>query len=76
MTTLFIIVLLIFVVIIYFLPTIIAIRRKKNNVAAITALNFFLGWLVVGWVVALVWALSVDAQPQTIIVNNHNGKMD
>ena len=47
--------------IIYFIPTIIAMIRKKTNTRAILALNLFLGWTFVGWVVALVWALSVDA---------------
>ena len=47
--------------IIYFIPTIIAVNRKKTNAGAIFALNLFLGWALVGWVVALVWALSVDA---------------
>ncbi len=39
---------------IYFLPTIIAVNRKKTNAGAIFALNLFLGWALVGWVVALV----------------------
>jgi Superinfection immunity protein len=45
---------------IYFLPTFIARRRQKRNTGAIFALNFFLGWSLVGWVVALVWALAYD----------------
>jgi Superinfection immunity protein len=45
---------------IYFLPTIIASRRKKRNTVAIFALNFLLGWTLVGWAVALVWALAYD----------------
>ena len=44
----------------YFLPTIIAFIRKKPNAPAIFALNFFLGWSLVGWVVSLVWALTTD----------------
>lgn len=46
---------------IYFLPTIVGFGRKKNNAGAICVLNLFLGWTLVGWVVALVWALTVDA---------------
>jgi hypothetical protein len=53
----------------YFLPTIIALVRKKANVVPIGALNFFLGWTLLGWVVSLVWALTKDQQ-QTIIVQN------
>ena len=53
----------------YFLPTIIAIVRRKLNAGGIFVLNLLLGWTLIGWVGALVWALSADAQP-TIIVNN------
>ena len=42
----------------YFLPTIIAMARGKTNTCAIFALNLLLGWSFVGWVVALVWALT------------------
>jgi hypothetical protein len=46
---------------IYFIPYIVAKQNKKQNSGAIGALNFFLGWTLVGWVVALVWAMSKDA---------------
>jgi hypothetical protein len=42
---------------IYFLPTIIAIVRGKGNLLLILLLNIFLGWTLIGWVVALVLAL-------------------
>lgn len=55
----------------YFLPTIIAILRQKTNTGSIFALNFFLGWSLIGWVVSLIWALSSDNLPNhTVIVNN------
>ena len=44
----------------YFLPTIIAFVRHKRNFGAILALNLLLGWSLVGWVISLVWALTVD----------------
>ncbi len=44
----------------YFLPTIIARGRQKMNIGAIAALNVLTGWSVVGWVVALIWALTKD----------------
>ena len=44
----------------YFLPTIMALVRSKRDTAAIFVLNFFLGWSVIGWVIALVWALKQD----------------
>ncbi len=44
----------------YFLPTVIALLREKRNKLSIFLLNFFLGWSVIGWVIALVWALKTD----------------
>src|SRR5258708_7290805 len=55
---------------IYFIPYIIAKSNKKQNAGAIGALNFFLGWTLVGWVVALVWAMSKDVSqpaPQVLV---------
>ncbi len=45
----------------YFIPTLISVLRRRNNTLAIFALNLFLGWSVIGWVVSLVWALSAEA---------------
>jgi len=44
----------------YFLPFAIAYNKKRSNTGAIFALNLFLGWSLVGWVVALVWALKEE----------------
>jgi hypothetical protein len=44
----------------YFLPSIIALGRSKRDITAIVLLNFFLGWTMIGWVVALVWAVKTD----------------
>lgn len=44
----------------YFLPSLIG--WNKRNYSAIYALNFLLGWTVVGWIVALIWALVKDEQ--------------
>lgn len=51
----------------YFIPTVVGWR--KRNVTAIFALNLLLGWSVIGWIIALVWACTQDPQP-TIIQNN------
>jgi hypothetical protein len=45
---------------IYFIPTGVAILRRKRNTLSIFALNLLLGWSLVGWVFALVWALTKD----------------
>jgi len=46
--------------VLYFLPSIIALARSKRDTLAIFLLNFFLGWTVIGWIVALVWAAKHD----------------
>jgi Superinfection immunity protein len=52
----------------YFLPSIVALARSKRDTLAIVLLNFFLGWTLIGWVVALVWALKSD-----VVVVYHRG---
>lgn len=47
----------------YFLPTVIANSKKKRNYNAILVLNLLLGWTFLGWVIALVWALTNDPEP-------------
>jgi len=42
----------------YFVPTIVAASREHHQTAAIAVLNVFLGWTVLGWVGALVWAAT------------------
>lgn len=44
--------------VLYMLPTIVAIGRQQSNMNAIGVLNLFLGWTFIGWVVALVWAMT------------------
>ncbi len=50
---------------IYAVPTIVAVLRGHRNVAAIVVINLFLGWTLVGWVGALVWAVIVTAPEAT-----------
>lgn len=42
----------------YFLPTIIG--RHKADVTSIFIVNFLLGWTVIGWFVALIWACAAE----------------
>lgn len=42
----------------YFFPTTIAASRKQPNTLAIFVLNLLLGWTLLGWVVAMVWAFA------------------
>lgn len=42
----------------YFLPTYEANLRRQPNMTSIVVLNVFLGWTLVGWVVAMVWGCA------------------
>jgi hypothetical protein len=44
----------------YFLPSVVAFARNKRDTTSIVLLNIFLGWSVIGWVIALVWAFKND----------------
>lgn len=45
---------------IYFIPSIVASQREKKDKTAIVVVNIFLGWTLIGWVVALAWACMED----------------
>jgi Superinfection immunity protein len=49
---------LFFMILLYFLPAIIG--HDKRDAAGIFLLNLFLGWTVIGWVIALIWACSAE----------------
>lgn len=42
--------------VLYFIPTMVAVNHKQF--AAIFMLNLLLGWTFIGWVGALIWALT------------------
>ena len=42
----------------YLLPSIVARQVQHHNVVAIVVLNVLLGWTLLGWIGALVWALK------------------
>jgi Superinfection immunity protein len=46
----------------YLLPWIIALARKKQNSMAIFWLDLLAGWTFVGWIIALVWALTREGE--------------
>jgi Superinfection immunity protein len=56
--------------VLYWLPTIIAIARHTHSALGVAALNFFLGWTGVGWVLALLWALAASPPQQVIVIEN------
>jgi Na+/proline symporter len=53
----------------YILPVLVAVLRKHPDAVAISVLSILLGWTLLGWVFALVWALNGvrKQKPQVII---------
>lgn len=49
--------LLVFLLAIYALPTVLAVLRGHPDVVAICILNVLLGWTLLGWGLALAWAI-------------------
>ncbi|RKP45200.1 superinfection immunity protein [Trinickia fusca] len=47
----------------YFLPAIMADRRKRHDLLTIALFNACLGWTVLGWVIAMRWALVPNPPP-------------
>ena len=47
-------------IVFYFLPSLLANGSKKKNTASIFIINLFLGWTILGWVIALAWAVKKD----------------
>lgn len=50
----------------YFLPAIVGWNKKASG--GILVLNLFLGWTVIGWIIALAWALASDPAPTHVLV--------
>lgn len=46
----------------YPLPIAVASVRKHNAVLAIIVTNLWLGWTVIGWIVALIWACNSNVE--------------
>ncbi len=42
----------------YFVPSIVAVVRKHNNTLPIVLVNLLLGWMLIGWLVALIWSTT------------------
>ena len=56
--------------VLYWLPTIVAVARHPNSSLGVAALNFFLGWTVIGWILALMWALAASSGPHVVVIEN------
>jgi hypothetical protein len=56
----------------YFLPAIIACSRAHQNAAAVFFLNLLLGWTLIGWVAAFIWALM---KPPIVVVEQSSAPL-
>ncbi|MGB6164971.1 MAG: superinfection immunity protein [Pseudonocardiaceae bacterium] len=56
-------VIVIMLLFLYFLPTIVGAIRKVPNVVSVFVVNFFFGWSLIGWVVALAMAARTAPPP-------------
>ncbi|MGH3825866.1 MAG: superinfection immunity protein [Pseudonocardiaceae bacterium] len=54
---------LIAIFLLYFLPAVTGAIRKVPNIVSVFVVNFFLGWTLVGWVVALAMAARTAPPP-------------
>ena len=52
--------------VLYFIPAGIAAIRKHNQTMAIFLVNLLLGWTVLGWVIALIWAFVNSSGSQQV----------
>ena len=51
-------IMIIIIIALYFVPSMIG--GGKRNGTSIVLLNLFLGWTVIGWIAALIWAVAPD----------------
>lgn len=49
---------------VYCLPAVLAYKWGHNNRGAILATNALLGWTVIGWIVAFIWACTDNLEEQ------------
>ena len=50
-------------ILLYALPSFIAYCRGHQHLLWIILLNFFLGWTIIGWLGAFLWAVLKDEPP-------------
>lgn len=55
---------------IYFIPAINAYGNKKRNSSSVLVINIFLGWTLIGWVVALAMSTGKDRENTTVVTQN------
>ena len=62
------ILLFVFLFCLYFAPVGIALYRKRSNAIQIALVNFFFGWLLIGWVIAFIMAFGTEKDTSITVV--------
>ncbi|MGB9043350.1 MAG: superinfection immunity protein [Pseudolabrys sp.] len=57
-----------FFLVLYELPAIVAYNHSHRQFFAILVLNILLGWTIVGWIGALIWAYASEVEHQEISI--------
>jgi hypothetical protein len=57
---------------VYLLPTLVAWVRDHRKLYAIAAMNVMLGWTILGWIGALIWALTAKEPLQQKKSSGHH----
>lgn len=57
-TSIFTVIVFTFMMLVYMIPGLIAYVRGHHNALAIAMTNLVFGWSLLGWGIALVWALT------------------
>ncbi|AIZ02393.1 immunity to superinfection [Escherichia phage vB_EcoM_VR25] len=52
----------------YFLPWIIALLRGTRSNVGIFFINLLFGWTMIGWVIALIWAIVAERKTNAQII--------
>lgn len=71
-SSLFTMLFFLFSIVLYFYPMYEAYIQKQPDFYSIFALNLFLGWTLIGWVAALVWAIKSVDPIKTVSVNQQD----
>lgn len=61
-------------IVLYFCPALIAFSKKHTNRVAIFIINLFLGWTIIGWVIALVMTVMKEKEP--VVIKKEDDKYD
>jgi RsiW-degrading membrane proteinase PrsW (M82 family) len=66
----------IFIVVLYFAPTITAYQRKTKNKSQVVIVNVFLGWTILGWIIALTMSYSGNKEDPNNKIKRESFKLN